>query len=385
MILKLSLENLDDWNPTSLLRLSNTLFWKSTENLIRISDQAELVTFRTEISKGNPVVKRGTVAQNGSWSAVEGDIESLGLPFNYETGLREGDLVIYPGCPVMWVGNNCAGVAFTGDFLALRPLSKLAGISLWAVLNSTPGSSFLKNTAKQSGALAPRFSPNFLEQLVPSILDMKERTQRSLQNLIEQVNELSGVSRSNSGDQINWTKKIYLKQEEDWRDLFVSPSALVKFDGTRLGDLVVSILLGRNQGELPLGLEPTVPLVNHGTVMTGEYSLAASSPDNIPVEKGMLIIPVVGEKAGAFVTDRSAVLGRGVFAIRLIDSVDPHMVQQFLLSEDGRTQRNALVRGVAIKSLNLERVAEFRIPLNFEPKAAMPADLQEAIDGILNY
>jgi hypothetical protein len=383
MFIRLHLDSAVNWNPSSLLQAFSNPAWTSKGALVAIGDLVEIVGSRMQITPGTSIVSPRSVAKTGEWSWLESDVETFGLPMNRSTGLQEGDLILFPNRPPVLLGEAAKGVAFTGSFLALRPRIERAGIWLWGVLNATQGMTLLDNASRKGGSLALRYSADLLRELVPSPLERDDDTFLAVEKLFSRVEKNSGQGSGTSRIRSSWSKVVRINADDSWKNLFVSPEILGKFEGERLGDLTSSVHLGTKMHE-PDGIEHGIlPLVNHATTMTGKYSTAASDGPELMIEAGTLVVPIVGDKAGAIVTDRAAILGKGVFAIVLSEGVDPHRIRAFLLSEDGQKQRHALVQGVALRSLNRQRLSDFQIPRSFEADLSSVDNLQEALDGII--
>jgi hypothetical protein len=291
------------------------------------------------------------------------DDEQKGIDFTMSTGLKTGDLILYPGRPALRLGESHKDLAFIGSFLALRPKSDEAGVWLWGLLNTTVGRKFLDLAARTTGSIAPRYTVDFLQFEVPQLPENIKEISDKLK-ILERDHIRHPISHQPVKEKSSWSKFVNLDEIEVWKTLFTSPDDLRVFSGIKLKDMVQAVHVGKD--EMPVeGGDGTIKLATHKTVMTGEYGRTKPGAKTYVASPGTLLVPVVGERNGAFLLAEEAAIGKGVYALELLPKFSVEHVRDFFLSEVGRIQRRNLVRGVALKSLSRTALENFQIPDSF--------------------
>jgi hypothetical protein len=149
--------------------------------------------------------------------------------------------------------------------------------------------------------------------------------------------------------------------------------------------LIESIEVGKITAELPATGEASFPLVNHRTISSGEYGVTRSPRGLDVLKAGTLVVTSNGVRSLAAVTERDAILGKGVFGLHLKSGTDPYWLRDFLNSETAQVQRKTLVKGVAIPFLTKSAIGAFMVPDSLVSDHQVTQTLREACDGIFGY
>lgn len=381
-MLKVSLSDLGSWNPSSFLTTEVPALEYRDFPMKALGELVEIVGDRNVMFKGTKTVSARSLYVSGAWRSQTLNFESLGLPVNIMTGLRKNDLVLYPGRPVIRISPEEAGVAFVGNFMALRPKSETLSLWLWGLFNTTNGQAWLQRMSSVNGAVIPRFSDTLLSAIVATmgaedstLLTQIRELSRSIQEKVREVRETIPGPQS-------WFRRTRITSHTDWTYLFTSDKDLSTFVGIPLGSLIQRIELGKTSIEMPTKGEVLFPLVNHRTIITGEYGETRTPAGLEVLRAGTLVVTANGVRSHAAVTDRDAILGKGVFGVHLQSGVDPYRLRDFFNSEVAQVQRKTLVKGVAIPFLTKSALGEFMVPDSVEFDHPISQTLREACDGL---
>lgn len=381
-MLRVSLAGFSNWNPSNLLTTEMPVLGYKDFPLRPLGQLVEIIGDRHLVPKGSKTLSAGSLNESGTWTLQTSKSEYLGLAANAVTGLCVNDLVLYPGRPPLRITAETSGLAFVGNFMVLRPKNAETSLWLWGLLNTTNGRLWLQHMASVNGSVAPRFSDTLLTCTVavitcedPTFITQISDLWFSIQNKVRKLRETDSASGS-------WFRRTHINSNSDWNFVFVSDKVMSSFEGVRLGTLLESVEVGKAMSETSSSYEDSLALVNHRTLSTGEYGIATAESGIKPLKSGTLVLASNGHRSLAAVTERDAVLGRGVFALHLKTGVDPYRIRDFFNSETAESQRKALVKGVAIPFLTKTAIEDFMIPEVFESEAQASQALTEACDDI---
>lgn len=382
VMLRVALADLKSWNPSRILAAELAPLAHGNLPLQPLEQLVEIVRERHAVPKGSKTLSASGIDVSGAWRSQTSFFESLGLPVNSMTGLRESDLVLYPGRPLIRITAEETGIAVVGNFMALRPKSEELSLWLWGLLNTTIGQAWLQRMSSINGSVVPRFSDTLGSTLVASVAAEDSTLLTQLRQLSTATQaKVKQVRESISGAQ-SWFRKTSISSQTDWTFLFTSEKDLSIFVGQPLISLIESIEVGKANVEIPATGEVSFPLVNHRTVSTGEYAETRTPTSFEVLNAGTLVVTSNGVRSIAAVTERDAILGKGVFGLHVISGVDPYWLRDFFNSETAQLQRKTLVKGVAIPFLTKSAVGAFMVPDSFESDLHVSQTLREACDAI---
>lgn len=379
----LTLTDQASWSPPDLLAKAVAQVWPQNLQTSILGELASIVYERTAIPSGAEVVNPRGVSKSGVWQWIKSESEKLGIFVNTETGLTHGDLVIYPGSPVIMIPKAAPPVGFIGNFLVLRPISVEVGTWLWGILNSTVGRDFISRAASNTGSIAPRFTPSILLESVPKQSPLQAHLYASISSILLGVQAVSGGAVDTAQKRTSWFKSVDLSLESAWGNLFASQRDLDAFEGTPMSHLITQIWVGKSPKTSAEIDHETHPLINHKTVMTGEYSSTTAYSKNELIPSGVIVVPAVGDRAGVLLTDRPACLAGGVIAFQVKPDADKEKIQQFFHSEVAQTQRRVLTKGVAVPYLRKDDVGLFKLPPSLNDALPKQPPLNEELDSVL--
>lgn len=385
MYLRTWLPDHTSWNPSVLLANTNSSLELAELPLKPLGELVEELLDRELFSRGSWSVSARSLDHLGNVKIHPSKSDSFGIAARGGKGLDAGDLVIFPGRPVLRVSSHMSGIAVIGNFLALRPKDTHVGLWLWAIFNSSIGQKWLENSASQSGSVMLRLPVSLLTRKVsiPTFVD------KGIADALAQVSSLNDLKiaegLSSVDTALSFTKRVQLRSESDWAFLFASEVDLSHFAGQLVSNFIDSVEVGKQLVAPVLSRNSNLPLVTHRTVSAGEYLEVPDNFDGQTRGAGTLVIVSHGEKSLAAVTDREAAIGPGVFALNLKPGVDANWLRDFFNSNLAQKQRKSLLKGVAIKYLTKSSLGEFRVPKDFDEILKPARTLKEVMDGILGF
>jgi hypothetical protein len=381
-MLRVSLSEQISWNPPNILTSELASLRFKDFPLQPLDLLVEIYRDREMIPKGTKILSANSLNDSGTWSSKISKSEYLGSSVNNFTGLCLNDLVLYPGRPPLRITTEESGLAFVGNFMVLRPKSASISLWLWGLFNTTNGRSWLKGMASVNGSVAPRFSDTLLSALVASTEAKEPSFLANLRALSKSVADKVRDVRYTEATSGSWFRRMCIDSGADWSSVFVSDTALSSFEGVPLETFLESIEVGKVISEMPKVGDKSLALVSHRTLSTGEYGSVTCKSGVRPLKSGTLVVSTIGHRSLAAVTERDAILGKGVVALHLKAGVDPYWIRDFFNSDTAQIQRRALVKGVAVPFLTKTALREFTIPdvFDIEPKSSQT--LSEACDVI---
>jgi hypothetical protein len=384
-MLRVSLSGLTSWNPSNLLTSEIAQLEHNDFPLKSLDQLVDTIGERNLIPKGSKTLSARNLNESGAWRSQTSKSDHQGLTANNHLGLRLDDLVLYPGRPPLRITAEESGLAFIGNFMALRPKSAAISLWLWGLLNTSLGRSWLQRLSSVNGSVAPRFSDTLLSGNVAAIADEDPTFIAQLSNLSDSIQAKARKFRETNSESASWFRRTCINSDTDWNFVFVSDKVMSRFEGVPLDFLLESVEVGKVLSDISGAEDDSMALVTHRTLSTGEYGIADHEYDSKPLKSGTLVVASHGLRSLAAVTDRDAVLGKGVLALHLKPGVDPHWIRDFFNSEVAQAQRKALVRGVAIPFITKTAIRGFMIPDVFEGETQASQTLSEACDDIFRH
>lgn len=348
-----------NWDP-DFLNLA-AFSWPANWARARLGDTTVQIEPDTDASPGAPVIAL-TGFDHVTGALKRRSRRYQGLVYQvHERGdsLRPGDVLLPPSDgPVVFVSLDLVGSAVSARYMALRPLNRLPGLWLWAVLNSKSGRTLRRRIARmEESAAGFRVAAHDMQIPVPPLAVMDE--------LLPGLDALQRATREQEEEpQTTWWTTTDLSQI-DWHHALATPRPDRILSGVPLSEYCSSIERGR-----PIGRDaPTAPAEGMLPVVSGHVLAGRPVKNYFPAERarvvalpGDVLVAAIGERPNARLVERPMVVGETVYLLRLLSpELAPRLVR-FLNGTEGLARRRLANRSEFAPKLNLSDLRAMRVP-----------------------
>lgn len=276
-----------------------------------------------------------------------------------ESNLQRGDLLIAgrTGAPALMVQDHLLASTVSSSFSAYRFDDMNDAYWVWGVLNSSSGQAYLRSAFTESLS-GRRLRVNDLD------IPWADRGRRAVHS--QAIAAIESTTHRQCEEAVEtWWSTTDLRDVE-WRLALATPDPDQLLGGTSLVDHGIEIHQGRSldrAANLAVPTDDAIPVVS-GAVLSGRPVTAwVLDEDRLLVaEPGDVLVASVGERANARVVEQRAVVGSGLFRLRVPGNLRPESVASFFNGQIGHGLRNMAITGTTIPRVSLKDFRELKVP-----------------------
>ena len=369
------LRMLDSWDPALILAPDPSDMWP-----VPVHAPLDDLTTKVLPTRGvsGLVVRPADVdVATGLLTAHHRDEQGWTYQLDKEN-LREGDLLITPSHPVVYITDALRGLQFSRAFLALRPRVEVDSLWLWACLNSSIGAS-ARSFSRDSGPMGAIHASRIHVPAPPISWPMLR------DSLYEIALDLSsGIEKIDRGR--SWWRVTTLSEEQTWSPLMAAPDPSIFDQGERLGDLITSARSGRRPVSNP---EPSsslmLPLWGTAQLRGRPVTAYADSESGILAKPGDVLIQRSGVRGLAIAVTEPCLVDSTLLVASLVNPNRAPEVVSALNSVSGQRQRAFRAAGSTTPTLTPASLREIRLHIDESRPAGEPAPqpLATQIDALV--
>ena len=354
----------DDWTIQKLLNSQQRFEWPTQLETVRIDEICAVVGVDGPGTPGQDVVTPSWVDPRSH--AIQRFQElHVGPVFRVHAageGLGIDDLLVPRSSksPVIRITHAHFGLAFSSEYLAIRPLDR--SLELWAVLNSTSGQR-ARMSIETWGASYGRNGLSWTEFLALEVPDPSKVARGFAKKLWSFSNNLTVEFPQAKAE--SWWRVTQLSEDGDWRLEIATNDPELLLRGVPLESLCVSIKIGRlgKSDSLPFDRPGWLPVVDLFALRNSKTRFWSSPTEPTGVlAPGDICLSILNGRVYSSVLDRPSILGSHAYGLRLVDSSKAQHVSDFLVSSDARQVIDLLWSGSGVTRLSQKDLGRIPIP-----------------------
>lgn len=271
-------------------------------------------------------------------------------------GLQAGDLLLSSNKPTLYITEAFTDLQFSTLLAAIRPREGVDSLWIWACLNSTIGRTLLKSSGR--GALHHQVQLSQIE--IPEMTDTWNQTREKVMALANHVsNELQTVDKGGS-----WWRTTQLPVDTPWSALLAVQDPAALTEGTRLGDLITTVMTGKRTTTFDSpSIKSTLPVWGAAQLRGKRPTQYADIDAGVVAEQGDILIQKIGLRGTAAVMLEPCIAEPNVLVLKLHDPELNSIVVSAFNSPAGQRQRSYRATGTVIPSLSADSLKEIRLDL----------------------
>ncbi len=370
------LADIHSWDPTNILEPILKPNWPITAEHTLAEITSRVIPVR---GYEGPFIKTADIDDvSGAVTIKKIEQRDRVYAVRQPDGLVTGDLILSQKRPALYVTEAFTDLQFSTLFAAIRPLTNVDSLWIWACLNSTIGRKLLLNSGR--GALDHHIQLS--EISIPEAKDSWHQTREQVLALAVRISQqLQVIDKGGS-----WWRKTKLPTDTPWSVLLAVQDPAVLMEGTRFGDLVSTIKTGKRTTPFdgPSG-ENTLPVWGAPQLRGKKPTDYAEIDSGVLAEPGDILIHRIGLKGLAVVVSDPCLAGSNVMVLKLNEPELNSTVVSAFNSPAGQRQRSYRVTGTVIPMLTKDSLNEIRLDLTVKQsiQESVSASLSEQLDELI--